>query len=225
MSANALNSVRSRIGLAAARHGADPGSIRLVCVTKNIGVERIEEVLAFGVKDIGENRVQEAVSKHGSIGGRALWHLIGHLQRNKVKDAVRIFSLIHSVDSEPLARKIDEEAKRIEKVQDILVEVNISGESGKYGIQPRETPDFISRLSPYPNIHVSGLMGMAPMVDDPEKARPYFAGLKHMFDGLGSRHIKNVEMKYLSMGMSQDFEAAIEEGSNMVRIGSAIFKD
>lgn len=216
-------SLRERIDRAASRAGRKPGEIRLVCVTKEAEIKRVEEAISFGCGDIGENRIREAIEKYNTIGTKAIWHLIGHLQRNKVRDALKVFSLIHSVDSEPLAREIDKEALKTGKVQDILVEVDISGEAGKYGIAPQEAAGFVEKLSSYPNIHIAGLMGIAPMVDVPEKARPYFASLKRIFDDLASRNIKNTEMKYLSMGMSQDFEVAIEEGSNMVRIGSAIF--
>jgi pyridoxal phosphate enzyme (YggS family) len=213
-----------RIAAASKRRGVEAGPVRLVCVTKGIPIGLIEEAIGLGVKDIGENRVQEAESKYRAIGSKVVWHLIGHLQTNKVKDAVKLFSLIHSVDSEKLASEIDAQARKISKVQDILVEVNISGEDGKYGITPAKVGDFIRKTVNYPNISILGLMGMAPLVNDPELARPYFRDLRCIFDKVKSEGITNVDMKYLSMGMSQDFEVAVEEGSNMVRIGSAIFK-
>jgi hypothetical protein len=219
-----LEFVRSRILAASRRRGRDAGPVRLVCVTKNIAVDRIEEAIALGVKEMGESRVQEASGKYRAIGDRATWHLIGHLQTNKVRDALRVFSLIHSVDSERLIQELDAQARKISKVQDILIEVNISGEGQKYGIAPAGLPDLIAKLSAYRNVRVVGLMGMAPLVSNPESARPYFRQLSSIFVDSRSRKIPNVEMRYLSMGMSQDFEVAIEEGANIVRIGSAIFK-
>ncbi len=218
-----IEAVKARIARASARCGRDPHSVKLVCVTKNVPVDGIEEVLALGVEDIGESRVQEAVLKHGRIGTRAVWHLIGHLQTNKVRGAPAIFSLIHSLDSERLAKAVDSEARTGGKVQDALVEVNISGESQKYGLRPEDVPDFIDTLTSFSNLRVVGLMGIAPIVSRPEHARPYFRTLKEIFDAAGAGRMPNVEMKYLSMGMSQDFEVAIEEGANIVRIGTAIF--
>lgn len=220
-----LDSVRGRITSAAGRRREGAGPVTLVSVTKGVPVERVEEAIALGIKDVGENRVREAELKYASIGAKASWHFIGHLQTNKAKDAVRLFSLIHSADSEALVAAIDREAGRLSKIQDVLVEVNISGEKNKYGIPPEKAVDFIKKASLYPNIHISGLMGMAPMVDSPELARPYFKNLKRIFDDVKSGGIAGVDMRHLSMGMSQDFEVAIEEGSDMVRIGSAIFKD
>ncbi len=217
--------IRSKIELAAGRRGIDAKSVKLICVTKNANLDRIEEAIGLGLADMGENRVQEAVIKHKSIGNKAIWHLIGHLQTNKVKDAVKIFSLIQSVDSIRLAREIDSRAREASKIQDILVEVNISGEDRKFGVAPDAAPNFVKEVSLYPNIHIAGLMGMAPLVENQEDARVYFKRLKNIFDVLSSMDIANAEMKWLSMGMSQDFEVAIEEGSNMVRIGSAIFKE
>jgi pyridoxal phosphate enzyme (YggS family) len=197
--------------------------VTLVCVTKEAALPDIRQALDLGVTDIGENRVQDAVLKHGSIGPRPRWHLIGHLQTNKARDAVRIFDLVHSVDSLRAAREIDKEAGRIKKVQDVLIQVNTSGEASKFGVAPEETERLIKELILYPNISIKGLMTMAPETDDPETSRPFFRRLKELLKALNERRATSDELRLLSMGMSGDFEVAIEEGSNMLRIGRAIF--
>lgn len=222
MVAENLKSVRQRILNACEKAGRSPKDIELICVTKEAAVEEIIEILALGEKNIGENRVQEAVSKYKAIGDKATWHLIGHLQTNKVKDAVKIFSLIHSVDSVRLAKEINEEAKKINKVQDILVEVNVSGEKTKFGVSPDETARLIKEIIIYPNINIKGLMTIAPETGGPEQVRPYFRKLRDLKDEINSK--LNTQYSILSMGMSNDFEVAIEEGANIVRIGRAIFK-
>jgi pyridoxal phosphate enzyme (YggS family) len=206
-----------RIREAALRVKRGPESIRLVAVTKEATEAGMRQAIAAGISDIGENRVREALLKHKIFGDAGLrWHMIGHLQSNKAKDAVKLFSLIHSVDSIKLARAIDKEASKIGKVQDILAEVNVSGEEAKFGMKPEDAGDFLREASSLKNINTLGLMTMAPFVDDAEKARPYFRKLKELADSLG--------LKELSMGMTQDFEVAVEEGATMVRVGSAIFK-
>lgn len=182
--------------------------VSLVCVTKQVPIEDILEAISCGINIIGESRVEEALEKWDKLPKGISWHLVGHLQSRKVKDAVRIFDLIHSVDSAHLAEEINKRAGAIGKIQDILLEVNISGETSKYGFKPEDV-----RLVALPNVRVLGLMTMAPQTGDP---RPVFRRLKRMADDLG--------LKYLSMGMSQDYMAAVEEGSNMVRIGTAIFR-
>ena len=223
MIADNLKSVTQRIARCCEKNGRRPGDVKLICVTKETDIKRIEEVLALGIKDIGENRVQDAIVKHKLIGEIADWHLIGHLQTNKVKDAVKIFSLIHSVDSIRLAKEIQKCTKAIGKVQDILVEVNISGEGSKFGIAPDDAAAFFKEVLLYPNINILGLMTIAPEVETAEKARPYFRRLKELINELNA--VLNTKYEVLSMGMSNDFEVAIEEGSTMVRIGRAIFKD
>ena len=216
MIAENLESVTQRIARSCERAGRLRDSVRLVCVTKEAGLEEIEEILRLGLKDTAENRVQDALLKYNAIGKRASWHMVGHLQTNKVRDAVRIFSLIHSVDSPRLARAIDEEAKRIDKVQETLIQVNTSGEKTKFGTAPEEAQRLIKNISSYANIKVKGLMTIAPETNDIEKIRASFRKLKGLFD-----KINNLEL--LSMGMTNDFEMAIEEGANVVRIGRAIF--
>lgn len=189
--------------------------VSLVCVTKQVSVEDILEVISCGINIIGESRVEEALSKYDKLPKGISWHLVGHLQTRKVKDAVRIFDLIHSVDSLHLAQEINKRAGAIGKIQDILLEVNISGESTKYGFKAQDVRSTLEEIKNLPNVRVLGLMTMAPLVNDPELTRPIFRELKKMADDLG--------LKYLSMGMTQDYIVAIEEGANMVRIGTAIF--
>lgn len=221
-----LQAIRARIAAAAARVGRDPDGIALVCVTKEVGIEMIREAVAVGATDIGENRVQEALAKYRSMQAAAgiRWHMIGHLQTNKAKAAVGIFDLIHSVDNLRLAQEIQKQAQLAKKMQAILIEVNVSGEKAKYGVDASSLESLVSSISGMNNIMLLGLMAMAPFSDDPQRARPYFKMLKEMRDGLRRYNCGNIDMKHLSMGMSADFEVAIEEGADMVRIGSAIFK-
>jgi len=218
-----LERIREKIRVKSELVGRDPQEITLVAVTKTVEADRIEEAIAAGVNIIGESRVQEAKEKYGKVESKIIWHLVGHLQRNKAKDAVKIFDLIHSVDSTKLAKEIDKQAKKVGKIQKILVEVNASGEESKYGLSPEEVITFLKEVSRFPNIKVEGLMTMAPFYENPEDCRPYFRKLRELREEIKAENIKDVEMGYLSMGMSSDFEVAIEEGSNMVRIGRAIF--
>lgn len=213
-----LRVIRQRIESAARRSGRDSGEITLVVVTKTRSVDEIREALANGVTDIGENYVQEAEKKFGEIGRAVRWHMIGHLQRNKAKHAVELFDVIQSVDSEQLALELGRRALAAGKIVDVLVEVNISGEQTKFGVEPERALQFVESIANIDGIRVRGLMGMAPIVADAEETRPYFAKLKKIWDQLPDE-----QRVYLSMGMTQDFEVAIEEGSNMVRIGTAIF--
>ena len=223
MIASNLKSVTERIAKSCEKAGRSPQEVRLVVVTKEASLEEIGEVLNSGVRTLGENRVRDALAKQRSIGDRADWHLVGHLQTNKARDAVRIFSLIHSVDSLRLAQEIDKEAKKINKVQDALIQVNTSAEATKFGMPAETVFDFLKESALYRNISIKGLMTIAPEVDDPEKTRPYFRKLKQLLDDINERRTTNDERRTLSMGMTNDFEVAIEEGSNMVRIGRAIF--
>lgn len=218
-----LERIKEKIRVKSELVGRDPQEITLVAVTKTVEADRIEEAIAAGVNIIGESRIQEAKEKYRKVESRVIWHLVGHLQRNKAKDAVKIFDLIHSVDSAELAKEIDKQAKKIGKIQKILVEVNVSGEESKYGLNPEGVITFLQEVSGLPNIKVEGLMTMAPFYENPEDCRPCFRKLRELIEEVKAKNIKNVEMTYLSMGMSNDFEVAIEEGSNMVRIGRAIF--
>lgn len=219
-----LQIVKRNISDAALKSGRSPEDITLVCVTKQIPIEEILEALALGVKTIGESRVEEAIIKKENIPQDISLHMIGHLQSRKVKDAVKIFDLIHSVDSVDLAEEINKRANSINKIQDILIELNISGEETKYGVKPDDVIEIIKKVSVYKSVKVLGLMTMAPFYNDPEMTRPIFRKLKSISENIKKENISNVEIKYLSMGMTNDYIIAIEEGSNMVRIGTAIFK-
>ena len=212
-----LKSVTQSIADACKKANRPVEGVRLVCVTKSASIEDIGKAIGLGIKLVGENRVQDALRKYAVIGDRVEWHLVGHLQTNKAKDAVRIFSMIHSVDSARLAKEIDKEAGKIGKAQDILVQVNTSGEQTKFGVTPAAAEELIKEIVLYHNINIKGLMTIAPDLDDPEKVRPYFRALRELRDKINT-------LTLLSMGMTNDFEIAIEEGSNMVRIGRAIFE-
>ena len=218
-----LMRVRERIESAAARSTMDAADILLIAVSKTKPTSLLEEALAAGATDLGENRVQEAVEKHGEIGDRANWHLIGHLQTNKVKHAVRVFDMIHSVDRLQLGQEISKRCEALGKKIPVLVQVKTSDEESKSGIAPAEAEELIGHLAGLPGIMVMGLMTIPAFADDPNDSRPAFSELRKLRDRLVATAIDGVEMRYLSMGMSNDFEAAIEEGSNLVRVGTAIF--
>lgn len=224
MTADNLSSVRERIANACLKAGVNPDSVLLVAVTKEAGISQIEEALRLGLKDMGENRAQDLVTKYRYIGDKANWHFIGHLQTNKVRDVVRIASLIHSVDSLKLAKEIDAQAAKIGKIQKVLIQVNTSGENTKFGVHPDEAIGLIKEASSYGSVEVEGLMTMAPEAEDPELARPYFRRLRELRDKINSLGITCKMLHALSMGMTNDFEVAIEEGSDILRIGRAIFK-
>lgn len=200
-----------------------PDGVILVAAAKTRTPEEILEAIEAGVQIIGENYVQEAERAYGVIGNRAKWHMIGHLQKNKVKKAVRIFDMIETVDSVKLAKEIDKQCKKIGKVMPVLVEVNSGEEPQKSGVMPDEVVDLVKEISKFENIKVEGLMTMGPLLDDPEELRPYFRKTRELFEKIRDMDIPNVEMKYLSMGMSDSYKVAIEEGANMVRIGTKIF--
>ena len=195
----------------------------MIAVTKNFSAELIQEAVDNGIVFLGENRVQEAKSKVDLVKGNIEWHLIGHLQRNKVKTAIDIFTMIQSLDSWRLAEEIQKRAQQADKVIDVLVQVNIGSEETKYGIDPDDTEVFIEKVATLPNLKVRGLMAIAPFKENPEDVRAYFRHLREIFQSIKEKSIENVSMEYLSMGMSNDFEVAIEEGANMVRIGTGIF--
>jgi pyridoxal phosphate enzyme (YggS family) len=213
-----LAAVRERIARAADRAGRDESEIKLIAVSKTIDAERIREAIAAGATDLGENYVQEALEKWQAIGPAARWHFIGHLQKNKVKYAVEAFDMIQSVDSIELAREIGKRALARGGAMDVLIEVNVAEEDSKFGSAPEKALELAEQVQEVEGIRLQGLMGMAPFLSDPEKVRPYFARLKGIWDRLPKE-----QRLWLSMGMSGDFEAAILEGSNMVRVGTAIF--
>ena len=218
-----LKTVTGRIAAAAKRSGRDLSSVDLVVVTKTVGVDMIRQAVAAGALTLGENRIQEAKEKIEKLGPIASWHLIGRLQSNKARHAVRLFDLIHSVDSLDLAMEIDKQAAKIGKVQDVLVEVNLSGEASKAGVASEDTLALIKGAARLKNIAIKGLMTMPPFSDSPEDSRPYFKRLRELSDSVARENIPGISMKELSMGMSGDFEVAIEEGATMVRVGTAIF--
>jgi len=218
-----IQQIKKRIEAAAERSGRNPEEIYLIAVTKNFSAELIQEAVDNGIVFLGENRVQEAKSKVDLVKGNIEWHLIGHLQRNKVKTAIDIFTMIQSLDSWRLAEEIQKRAQQADKVIDVLVQVNIGSEETKYGIDPDDTEVFIEKVATLPNLKVRGLMAIAPFKENPEDVRAYFRHLREIFQSIKEKSIENVSMEYLSMGMSNDFEVAIEEGANMVRIGTSIF--
>ena len=222
-----LSLVQERIEKAAKRAGSDPSEIRLISVTKNANIAQIKEAVSAGVSDIGENRVGDALLKYNALGELAQsikWHMIGHLQANKVKKCLGIFDVIHSLDSIGLAQEIDKQAKAIGRQVDCLIEVNVSGEASKYGIKPDSVCGFVKEAACFSNINIIGLMAMAPIVKDPEDARPYFKKLRFLRDRLNQSGPEHAGIKELSMGMTQDFEVAVEEGATFVRVGTAIFQ-
>jgi pyridoxal phosphate enzyme (YggS family) len=197
--------------------------VQLVAVTKNHDVEAMREAIDAGVTVVGENRVQEAVEKHEKLDRDVIWHLIGHLQTNKVKQAVKNFDLIHSVDSEHLLDAVDTAAGKIHKVQNILIQVNLAKEESKFGIYKEDLPFLLQKADQMKHVHLMGLMCIAPNYENVEECRPLFREMREIFDKLQMFPLMNSEMKWLSMGMTHDYQIAIEEGSNLVRIGTAIF--
>lgn len=218
-----LRKVKERISSACSKIGRPADSVTIVCVSKGRAIEQIKEAIAAGLSDIGENKVQEAKKKYGDLRSalsaqQVKWHMVGHLQTNKVRDALSIFDLIQSVDSAHLADTLNREAARINKAQDILLEVKTSqGETAKSGLKCEEVWGVVDEMAKFKNINIKGLMTIAPLVDEPEKSRPYFQALRKLRDKIDKRWI-------LSMGMSGDFEVAIEEGADMIRLGRAIFE-
>lgn len=200
-----------------------PEDVILVGAAKTRSVEEITEAMEAGLEIIGENYVQEAEKAFSAIGKRAKWHMIGHLQSNKAKKAVTLFDMIETVDSVKLAAAINKACINNEKTMDILIEINSGEEEQKAGVMPEDAVDLIKDMSGLDNIRIMGLMTMGPFSGDPEEARPYFKKTKKIFDKIKGLEIPRVEMKYLSMGMSNSYRIAIEEAANMVRIGTEIF--
>ncbi len=218
-----LKIVQERIASAAQRSGRSPSEVALVVVTKTVDIGRIREAVAAGARTLGENRVQEAKEKIEKLGSIADWHLIGRLQTNKAKYAVKLFPLIHSVDSIELAQEIDRQAVKISKVQDVLIEVNIAGEASKAGVPAVRVQELVQQVARLAGVAVKGLMTMPPYSENREDSRPYFRKLRVLASAIEREKMPGVSMETLSMGMSGDFEVAIEEGATIVRIGTAIF--
>ena len=221
--ADNLNAVKERIAKAAARVGRAPEEITLVAVTKTVPVERIREAIDAGQRVFGENRVQEAQAKIGALGRNVEWHLIGHLQRNKAKFVCDLFDLLHSVDSLPLAQDINVHASRHGLVMPLLIQVNIGDETTKSGVTASETLALVQQVAALSHVAIRGLMCVPPAVEIAEHARPFFVELRTLAEQIAAARLPTVSMAELSMGMSHDFEVAIEEGATMVRVGSAIF--
>jgi pyridoxal phosphate enzyme (YggS family) len=211
--------VKAAIIAAAESVGRDPGEVSLVAVTKTVGINQIREALALGISDFGENRVQSAAPKVAAL-SQARWHFIGHLQSNKVSDVLPHYSLIHSLDRPSLAAALQNAAESRNATVDALVQVNVSGEKSKFGLEPSALPDFLEYLSSLERIRVCGLMTMAPFVDDPEEVRPVFRRLRELRNLYAT---SGNQLKELSMGMTNDYPIAVEEGATIVRIGSALF--
>ncbi|WP_264841441.1 YggS family pyridoxal phosphate-dependent enzyme [Caldinitratiruptor microaerophilus] len=214
--------IRERIARAAEAAGRSPEEICLVAVTKNRTPEEIREALAAGITDIGENRVQEALAKVEAVGRGCRWHMIGTLQTNKVRAALGFADLIHSLDRPELALAIDREARRAGRTVPVLIQVNVSGEATKHGVAPEGLRALVEQASALETLEVQGLMTIAPLAG-PDVVRPVFARLRRLAEEVASWQLPRVEMRWLSMGMSGDFELAIAEGANLVRIGTAIF--
>ncbi|HUH67367.1 MAG TPA: YggS family pyridoxal phosphate-dependent enzyme [Syntrophales bacterium] len=218
-----IEKIRGVIAAAAARAGRKASEVRLMAVTKTVDDERIMEAIGAGVDIIGENYVQEAKRKIEKMGRSIEWHMIGYLQSNKAKYAVKLFDMIHSVDRVDLAHEVNKRAAAQGVVMKILIEINVGGEKAKSGVPCDGALPLIKDISSLDNLSVQGLMTMAPWFDDPEQARPYFASLRKLKDMINDEKIGRVEMRELSMGMSGDYEVAVEEGATIVRIGRSIF--
>ncbi len=218
-----LAQVRENIRRACEKTGRDPEQVTLISVSKTKPVSMLEEAYAAGSRDFGENKVQEIMDKYPQLPEDIRWHMIGHLQRNKVKYIIDKVSLIHSVDSLRLAQEISSQAEKKQVEIDILVEVNVAGEESKFGISREETLKLIAEISILPHIHVQGLMTIAPFVTNPEDNREYFRQIRELAVDIRRKNIDNVNMSVLSMGMTGDYMVAIEEGATMVRVGTGIF--
>ena len=233
-----IKKIKENIVLSCQKIDRDPKDITLVAITKTATMEEIKQVLDLGLFDIGENKIQEAVLKFSRL-STVKWHMVGHLQTNKVKEAVKIFDLIHSVDSIRVAEEIDKQASNINKIQDILVQVNASVEASKFGIKPQEAIEIIKEIAKLKNLNIKGLMTIVPIVDNPEQVRPYCRMLRELKDRINQLILRqaqdtslkdteqsrsaNNQLTILSMGMTDDYQVAIEEGATMIRLGRAIF--
>ena len=218
-----LTDVERRIKEACLRCGREPSSVRLIAVSKTKPAEMIQEAIAAGILDFGENKPQELRDKYDILPKNLRWHMIGNLQRNKVKYVVGRAVMIHSLGSDELADAIEKEAEKKDLIMPVLAEVNMAGESSKSGLTPEETEAFLRRVSSMKHLKVKGLMTIAPMTEFPEENRVYFRELRNLAVDIARKNIDNVDMYELSMGMTGDFEVAIEEGATMVRVGTGIF--
>ena len=219
-----IDGVLERVAAAARRSGRSPEDVKVIAVSKTVDAQRAREAVEGGLINLGENRVQELVCKYEQLSDIDVkWHLIGHLQRNKVKYIIDKVFLIHSLESLDLAKEINKRALQHNMTANVLIELNIGQEESKFGLDEDSVYDFVKSMEQFANIKVLGLMTVAPFSENPENVRCVFRKMKEIFDKISEMKLTNTEMKYLSMGMTNDFEIAIEEGANMVRIGTAIF--
>ncbi len=200
-----------------------PKKVKLVAAAKTRSLEEVKAAIGAGIDIIGENYIQEAEEIFPSIGNKVRWHFIGHLQTNKVKKAVQIFDVIETVDSLPLAKEIDKRCSALDKVMDVFIEINSGKESQKFGVLPEDVLELVKQIAILEHVTVRGIMTMGPYFGNPEDARPYFKETKMVFDQIQDAGIKGIDLKCLSMGMTNSYKVAIEEGANMVRIGTKIF--
>jgi len=222
---NNLEGVQDCIRTACRKAGRAEDAVTLVAVTKTVDAATARMLHELGVRELGENRVAQAEEKAAALSDLDVrWHMIGHLQRNKVKKALPLFALIPSVDSLRLAKAIDEQAQKRGASADVLIQANTSGEESKFGLPPEEGLSLLKAASGMRGLRVKGLMTMAPFYDDPEDCRPCFRALRELRDEIAKAGMENVEMRHLSMGMTNDFEVAIEEGADIIRVGSALFR-
>ena len=218
-----LKKVEEKIQQACERSGRSRSEVTLIAVSKTKPIEMMQEAMETGVNIFGENKVQEIVKKEVELPKDVEWHLIGHLQRNKVRQIAGKVKRIHSVDSIRLAEQIQKEYEKIGEIADILLEVNVAREESKYGLMPEKTEAVIREIANFPNIKVHGLMTIAPFVEDPEKNRIHFKNLRKLLVDINAKNIDNISMDELSMGMTGDYEVAIEEGATYIRVGTGIF--
>jgi PLP dependent protein len=223
---DSLNRVKDRIRTAALKAHRDPETVRLVAVSKTVPPERVRLAVAAGVSILGENYVQEAREKFNALVDQNVsWHFIGHLQTNKAKYAVRLFDMIHSVDSLKLARELNRQAMKAGKIQPVLLQVDLAGEASKSGVDAAGAARLVREAAALEHLSVQGLMTLPPFFNAPERVRPFFASLRQLRDRIRREEMADSGLKELSMGMSGDFEVAIEEGATLVRVGTAIFGD
>ena len=215
--------VEENIKKACEKVGRDVNEVTLIAISKTKPYTAIEEALPTGVKDYGENKVQELCDKYEILPKDIKWHMIGHLQRNKVKYLVGKASLIHSVDSIRLAEQIEKEYAKADEIANILIEVNMAQEESKFGITSEETEQLVREIAKFPHIRIKGLMTIAPYTDNPESNRVYFRNMKKLSVDIENKNIDNVSMSVLSMGMTGDYQVAVEEGATLVRVGTGIF--
>lgn len=218
-----LAQIEKRVSKACERAGRNRSEVTLIAVSKTKPADMLKEIYETGKRDFGENKVQELVDKYEILPSDIRWHMIGHLQRNKVKYILDKAYIIHSIDSVRLAETIEKEAAKKDMIVDALIEVNVAKEDSKYGVRPEDLLSFVENVSIFSHIQIKGLMTIAPFVDDPEENRVHFARLRKLSVDIASKNIDNITMGILSMGMTNDFEVAIEEGSTMVRVGTGIF--